>query len=106
MSRILHITSQRVREIRELKGLSHEQLASSAGLSRQFIKKFEDEQNNISLKKLDDIATALNIETSDLLQKNNPSTKEELLIEQIVMLCKSKSERDLKVVIALLNALD
>jgi transcriptional regulator with XRE-family HTH domain len=106
MSRILHIASQRVREIRELKRLSHEQLASSAGLSRQFIKKFEDEQNNISLKKLDDIATALNIETVDLLQENSPSTKEELLIEQIVMLCKSKSERDLKAVIALLNALD
>ncbi|MGI2295958.1 helix-turn-helix domain-containing protein [Paenibacillus sp. GXUN7292] len=106
LSQIIQTASQRVRELRQLKELTHEQLATLAGVSRQFLKKFEDEQTNISIEKLNDIAVALGIHISDLLVENNHFSIEEKLIEQIKMLSRNKTSRDLKYVIALLNAME
>lgn len=56
-----------IRRIREDKGLSQEKLAGLADLHRAYIGQIERGEKNIGLKNLEKIATALGIETKDLL---------------------------------------
>ena len=56
-----------IRRIREDKGLSQEKLAGLADLHRAYIGQIERGEKNIGLKNLEKIATALGVETKDLL---------------------------------------
>jgi len=71
--------SNRIKEFRETKGLTQEDLAKSAQLSRPVISQFEQGQRTPSLKALQRIAKALNVEVNDLLgssQKDSSSSAE------------------------------
>ena len=56
-----------IRKIRENKGLSQEKLAGLADLHRAYIGQIERGEKNIGLKNLEKIATALGVETKELL---------------------------------------
>ncbi|EPJ2205696.1 helix-turn-helix domain-containing protein [Campylobacter upsaliensis] len=57
----------RIREIRQSKGLSQEQLAEIAEVHRTYIGMIERAEKNITLVSLEKIVKALGIEIKDLL---------------------------------------
>lgn len=58
----------RLKEIRESKGLTQQELADKAGCSRQFVNMIENSDSlNVSSKKLLDIANALDVKIDDLI---------------------------------------
>lgn len=58
-----------IRERRQATGLSQEALAEKARLHRTYIGMVERAERNVSVDKLDQIATALAIRASQLLQQ-------------------------------------
>ena len=58
---------QSVRYLRLKKGISQEELAFDAGLNLNSISTFERGINNIKIKNLQKIATALEVEIEDIL---------------------------------------
>ena len=56
----------RVREVRKSKGISQEELASRANLHRTYIGMIERAEKNITLLNIGRIASALDIEISEL----------------------------------------
>lgn len=56
-----------IRKIREERGISQEKLAGLADLHRAYIGQIERGEKNIGLKNLEKIATALGVETKELL---------------------------------------
>ena len=67
----------RVRELREAKGLSQEELAFKVGVHRTYLGGIERGERNPSLKNIDLIANALEISLSELFLfgKRKPGTK-------------------------------
>ena len=64
---VLEYVSQNVRAYRSLKGLSQQQLADLAGLSRRMVAGVESGQDNISLAKLSLIADALGVDFAQII---------------------------------------
>lgn len=60
---------QRIRSFRKARGLSQGGLAEATGLHRMYIGGVERGERNISIENLSNIAKALNISLSELLQK-------------------------------------
>lgn len=58
----------RIKEFREQKGITQQELADKAGCSRQFINMLENQAEiNVSTKTLLNIAVALGIKVDDLI---------------------------------------
>lgn len=62
----------RIREIRESMGLTQKQLAALAGTSAQNIQKYETGDREISLSRLERIASALGVSTITLVNPSQP----------------------------------
>ena len=58
---------QRVRRLRDEKGLSQETFADSCGLDRTYISGIERGKRNVSLRNIEIISKALGISISDLM---------------------------------------
>jgi transcriptional regulator with XRE-family HTH domain len=65
---ILTLFGERVRVLRQARGLSQEALALAAGLDRTYIGGVERGERNISLLNIQKIAQALNVSPADLLK--------------------------------------
>jgi transcriptional regulator with XRE-family HTH domain len=61
------IVAQNVRLLRRARGLSQEKLAEICGLHRTYIGSIERSERNISLENIDRLASALEVESVDLL---------------------------------------
>ena len=61
---------ERVRELRQQKGLSQNSLAARAGLDRTYLSEIERGRKNLSLVKIVKIATALEVEVTDLFRNS------------------------------------
>ena len=59
---------QRIRELRQDRGLSQEDLAESAGIHRTYMSSLERGLRNVGLDNILAIATALDVSPSDLFQ--------------------------------------
>jgi len=60
------IFGQRVRDLRQARGMSQEQLAELAGVHRTYMSSLERGQRNVGLDNILAIAAALGVPTSDL----------------------------------------
>jgi transcriptional regulator with XRE-family HTH domain len=58
---------KRVRQLREQKGISQEQLGFDAGLHRTYIGQIERAEKNITLKNIEKIAKRLDVNVSELM---------------------------------------
>ncbi|MBZ0185434.1 MAG: helix-turn-helix domain-containing protein [Candidatus Obscuribacterales bacterium] len=58
---------KRIRELREARGLSQEQLATEADVDNSHLGKLERGEGNPTLKLIFRVATALNVEVVELL---------------------------------------
>ncbi|MBQ6288024.1 MAG: helix-turn-helix transcriptional regulator [Clostridia bacterium] len=71
----IHVLGANIRAYRLCAGLSQEELAEKANLHRTYVGAIERGDRNVSLKNIEKLATALNVETYKLLIL--PSNKEE-----------------------------
>jgi len=63
------IFAQRLRQIRQIKGLSQEELADMAGLHRTYVGSVERSERNVSIDNMERLAKALEIDITELLRK-------------------------------------
>ncbi len=61
--------AQRLRQIRQIRGLSQEELADIAGLHRTYVGSVERSERNISIDNMERLATALEVDITELLRK-------------------------------------
>jgi transcriptional regulator with XRE-family HTH domain len=59
---------QRLRELRNAKGLSQETFAAACGLDRTYISGIERGRRNVSLRNIEVIADALGVSLSELMK--------------------------------------
>ena len=59
---------RRIRELREARGLSQEQLATRAGLHRTYVSSTERGERNVALVNIGRLAEALGVDICDLFQ--------------------------------------
>ncbi len=59
---------QRLREIRQKKGLSQEELAFLAGLHRTYVSSAERGQRNVSLVNIEKLARALEVDITEMFR--------------------------------------
>jgi transcriptional regulator with XRE-family HTH domain len=62
---------KRLRELREERGLTQEQLAFKVGLSREYLSRIEGGRRNVSLNVIERLSEALNIPVHELLTFDN-----------------------------------
>lgn len=67
MSDLLERFGQKLRQIRERKGISQEKLAELAGLHRTYVSSVERGERNISLQNIGRLAAALEITLARLM---------------------------------------
>jgi len=66
---ILEIFGRNVQKIRKEKHISQEKLAEISGVHRTYVGMIERAEKNITLRNIEKIAKALNVEIKDLLEK-------------------------------------
>jgi transcriptional regulator with XRE-family HTH domain len=64
------IFAQRLRQIRQIKGLSQEELADIAGLHRTYVGSVERSERNISIDNMERLAKALEVDITELLRED------------------------------------
>lgn len=61
------VFAKRLRQIRQLRGLSQEKLADLTGLHRTYVGSVERSERNVSIDNMERFAQALEIDLTDLL---------------------------------------
>jgi transcriptional regulator with XRE-family HTH domain len=61
------VFAKRLRQIRQIRGLSQEQLADLVGLHRTYVGSVERGERNVSIDNMDRFAQALEIDLTELL---------------------------------------
>lgn len=61
--------AKRLRQIRQIKGLSQEALADLAGLHRTYIGSVERSERNVSIDNMERLANALEVDIAELLRE-------------------------------------
>ena len=72
---ILARFGNRLRELRQAKGISQEALADLAGLHRTYVSSVERGERNISLQNIDRLASALEVSLADLMPTQGKKSK-------------------------------
>jgi transcriptional regulator with XRE-family HTH domain len=62
------VFAKRMRQIRQVKGLSQEALADLAGLHRTYVGSVERSERNVSIDNMERLARALEVDIVDLLR--------------------------------------
>lgn len=63
------IFARRLRQIRQVRGLSQEELADMAGLHRTYVGSVERSERNVSIDNMERLAIALEVDITELLRK-------------------------------------
>ena len=63
--------AKRLRQIRQIKGLSQEALADLAGLHRTYIGSVERSERNVSIDNMERLANALEVDIAELLREES-----------------------------------
>ena len=79
MDEILTRLGTRIRELRTKKGLSQSRLAELAGINDKYLGEVERGTNNISVRKLTQIAEAIGVEVQELFDSAHLADRETLV---------------------------
>ncbi|NJL57529.1 helix-turn-helix transcriptional regulator [bacterium] len=63
--------AKRLRQIRQMKGLSQEALADLAGLHRTYVGSVERSERNVSIDNMECLARALEVDIAELLRDDS-----------------------------------
>ena len=77
---IPNMIKNRINEIRNVKGLTFEELAEKAGLSQGYVHQMASGERNVSLKNLEKLAGALGCRPEDLVGTETPTNSDILNI--------------------------
>ena len=61
------VASNRIKELREARGMTLEKLAELVGLSTSYVRRLENGRRNLAVKHFDAFASALNVEPVELV---------------------------------------
>ncbi|MEW6609572.1 MAG: helix-turn-helix transcriptional regulator [bacterium] len=92
---------QRVRELRQIQGLTQEELAEKAELHSTYIGTIERGEQNLSLGSIEKVAKGLGVSIAELFLfcEALPSVKTEfMMLAKIIDLIKKNDERTLKMI--------
>ncbi|MFA5393691.1 MAG: helix-turn-helix transcriptional regulator [Candidatus Ratteibacteria bacterium] len=95
MDEILATFGKRVKQLRNLKGLSQMKLAEKAKMHYTSLGAIERSEKNATLKNISRLAKALEVEIADLF-KSNIGVSRKMELDDIVILLKDKSSKDLR----------
>ncbi len=98
------LLGKRLRYLRRLDDLSQEDLAEKAGVSHKYIGEIERGKANLSIDIADKIATALNIEMTDLFDYKHEVGRQELQ-KEINALIRDAGDEDLQKVYRVLKSI-
>ena len=68
-SKARKVFAKRLRQIRQIKGLSQEELADRAGLHRTYVGSVERSERNVSIDNMERLAQALEVDITELLRE-------------------------------------
>jgi XRE family aerobic/anaerobic benzoate catabolism transcriptional regulator len=83
-AQLLGVLGERVRTLRAHRGMTRKILARNSGVSERYLAQLEQGQGNISVVLLARVAAALRTEPSDLLQRRERRSAEEVLITDLL----------------------
>jgi transcriptional regulator with XRE-family HTH domain len=98
------LLGKRIRYLRRLDDLSREDFAEKAGISHKYIGEIERGKANLTIDIAGKIATALNIEMTDLFDYKHEVSQKELK-QEINALIGEANEDDLKTVYRILKSI-
>ena len=100
---------RRLAELREARGVSSHQLAKEVGVTSQFVGRIESGERAPSLRVLQGLAAALEIDPAELLRPDGPprgrATMDSVPLTQLRGAAQRLSSRDLDFVLALARRL-
>src|SRR5215831_5057707 len=73
---LLDVVSRRTRQLRQARGLTLKSLADQSGLSLRFLMEVEAGRGNISIRRLSDLAGALQTTASELVMMSRPGEED------------------------------
>ena len=100
---IYAVVGRRVRELRERRQLTQNELSAKAGISLKHLGELERGRGNPSLRSIHNLATALQVSLSELFNFENQGKSEHLIREEIRQKIQSASPEILRVVSSLLK---
>jgi len=98
------LLGKRIRYLRRLDDLSQEDLAEKAGVSHKYIGEIERGKANLTIDIAEKIATALNIEMTDLFDYKHELGRQELK-KEINALIREAGDEDLQKVYRVLKSI-
>ncbi|WP_138419718.1 helix-turn-helix domain-containing protein [Aquibacillus sediminis] len=102
MSNILTLVGNKVRNLRQLKGFTQEELAEKSGLQSTYIGGVERGERNISLETLEKILTGLNVKVTEFFQFDETDIEDEpakeYLIDGYKTLLINRTEEEIKTI--------
>jgi len=104
MQDLKKILGQRIKELRNSKGLSQEQLAELTGFDQRTISSVEC-GHSFSIKTIEAVISALGIDFTEFFDLNNSEKNDKELIRYIKTKVTSLNSRDLRAVYGLLKSL-
>lgn len=102
--KILKTYPNRIREVREAKGLTQQQVSRAMGTSHQTIEKWELGKTDVGLQRLERVARALGVPTHTLVNGSNPAndSEERALIDLFRRLPANERRRALQLLTVLI----
>lgn len=105
-SKLKEIIGERIRLFRVHKSLTQKKLAEITELNEKYLSRVERGSENITLETMIKITSALDISLEELFHGTQQSTKEtNLLINEIISLLQTMTERDHKFFLSMINLL-
>lgn len=104
----LHKIGKRIREIRKVRGFTQESLGEKCGFTFSYIGGIERGENNVSIRNLEKIAVALDVELHEFFIDNThlkAQAKKNAEIEEMLSILLTLNEKDLKKAKLILNEL-
>ena len=102
---ILALFGRRLRSLRTDRGLTQQQLGEKASLSYKYVGAIERGEENPSLRVIDKLARALEVEPRDMFDVEHEETSTTALKKQLNRLLKEADQPRLKQAVKLLRAL-
>jgi transcriptional regulator with XRE-family HTH domain len=99
---LIEQVGRRIKEIRNLRGMSQDDLADKLGVNRSFISKLENGKKPISLEHIQKLSKNLDVEPEDLLVDKNKLIKHN---EDLIFIKEKFTDQELQVMARYARAL-
>jgi len=96
---------ERIRELRNQKGFSQEQLALSANITTTYLGMLERNQKNPTIKIIERICVSLNVSLWDFFSNATPAEPIDALSEQILCQLNNRTEEEKQLILQTIKSI-